>query len=147
MSRSAIDKAILQDSRLVALGFDEDSVLPNYVGDQRPNDKMFMTLLWGDEDNTIRFGDGTGRGFRPLTIWVHMYKKFSTNYARIDSVLNILDDIIMNMVHVEGEDGYTMTLAEKPAGNARSRDMSDRAYETICRSISYRILSRETESV
>jgi len=144
MSRGAIDTAILADSDLVALGFDEDSVLANYDGDERPNDEMFMVLHWGDEVPVLRSGDGNTRNIRPLTIWVHMYREFSTDYSRIDSVLNILDRLIMGMTHVDGEDGYTMTLAEK---NGRSRDLRDRTYETICRSISYKILSRETETV
>lgn len=144
MSRGAVDTAILASNYLIALGFDEESVLINYDGDERPNDKMFMVLHWGDEVPALRSGDGDTRNLRPLTIWVHMYREFSTDYTRIDALLNILDDIIMNLVHVPGEDGYTMTLAEK---NGRSRDLRDRTYETICRSISYRILSRETETV
>ena len=144
MSRGAIDTAIISDAELAALGFDENSVLANYDGDERPNDKMFMVLHWGDEVPILRSGDGETRNLRPLTIWVHMYREFSTDYSRIDAVLNMLDSLIMNMIHVDGEDGYTMTLAEK---NGRSRDLRDRTYETICRSISYKILSRETETV
>lgn len=144
MSRGAIDTAIIADSELSALGFDENSVLANYDGDERPNDEMFMVIHWGDEVPILRSGDGETRNIRPLTIWVHIYREFSTDYSRIDAVLNMLDRLIMSLVHVDGGDGYTMTLAEK---NGRSRDLRDRTYETICRSISYKILSRETETV
>lgn len=152
MSRAAIVDAIAADTRLTALGFHKETsptakdatILMNYSADQRPSDTLFMVLAFGDETPILRSGDGWTRNQRPVTIWVHQYKEYSTDYAHIDGVLNILDEIMLGLVHVDGGDGYTLTLAEE---NGRSRDLRDRTYDTICRSISYRILSRETESV
>lgn len=144
MSRAAIFDALLADSRLVALGFDADSIMINYDGEQRPTDEMFLVLAWETEDTALRGDDNFTRGFRPFTIWMHIYREFSTDYTRIDSINNILDDVFENMIHVAGADGQTVSLVEK-AG--RSRDMRDDAYQTICRSASYRVLSRETVTV
>jgi hypothetical protein len=139
MSRAAVYDAILVDSRLQALGFDASSVLVSYDGKQRPNDKMFMVLRWEAHNIDIRLG----RGPRDLVIWVHMYREFSTDFVRIDDVIEILDDILVNLVQVDGADGRTLTTVES---SGRSRDLKDDSYQTICRSASYRVLSRVTAS-
>jgi hypothetical protein len=144
MSRTAIYDTLLADSRLVALGLDANSLLVNYDGEQRPTDEIFLVLAWMPEDNILRGDDTFNRTVRNITIWVHIYKEFSTDFNRIDRIIDILDDIFANMIHVQGTDGQTVTMVET-AG--RSRDMRDDTYQTICRSASYRVLSRETATV
>lgn len=145
MSRAAIYDAALADSRLVALGLDEDSLLVNYDGEQRPVDRMFIVMGWGTDEIAMKGDDDLFiRRYKTVTFWVHLYREDTTDFSRLDRILDILDDIYLNMVHVQGTDGYTVTTVES-AG--RSRDMRDDAYQTICRSVSYRILSRETASV
>lgn len=144
MARAAIYEALLADSRLQELGIDESSLLVNYDGEQRPNDDTFIVLGWSTDEAGMRGDDRVTRRFKNLTVWVHIYRDVSTDFGRIDSIMEILDDIILEMVHRPGSDGYTVTCAEE-AG--RSRDMRDDAYLTICRSVSYRILSRETATV
>lgn len=148
MARAAILDTILADSRIIALGFHGDpdpNVLINYDGDQRPSDEFFMVLGWGSDTTELRGDDTFSRGPKDLTIWVHMYRELSTDYNRIDDILNILDDIFDSMIHVDGADGYTVTLVDTSPG--RSRDMRDDAYQTLCRSASYRVLSRQTATV
>lgn len=144
MARAAIYDALLADSRLVALGLDTTSLLVNYDGDQRPNDETFVVLGWGDDSIVLRGDDNFTRGFKSLTIWVHIYRELSTDFTRIGDIIDIIDDILTNMIHVDGADGHTVSMVEK-AG--RSRDMRDDAYQTICQSASYRVLSRETATV
>lgn len=155
MSRDAIYKALTTDVRLTALGFHENTstnpdvdnatVLSNYDGVQRPSDVMFMVLGWGVERVELRGDDSLFvRTSRPLDIWVHMYKGYSTDFTRIDDVMNIIKSVMDGLVQAVGDDGYTLTCAEFAS---RSRDLRDDTYETICRSISYKILSRETEPV
>lgn len=145
MSRDAIYQALLAEQRLIDLGFDVTSILPNYDGDQRPTDTMFMVLSWGDETLGLRGNDTEiTRTFRPLTIFVHMYRDWSTDFVRIDKVISIIRDILDHMIHRSGGDGYTLTLADFASA---SRDLRDDTYQTLCRSVSYRILSRETETV
>ena len=146
MSRAAVYDALLADQRLIDLGFDSDSVLINYDGEQRPTDEMFIVLAWQNEDPGLQGDDTFRRNFRNFTIWMHVYREFSTDYGRVDSTLDIIDDIFENMIHVPGADGQTVTLVEVPPGN-RSRDMRDDAYQTICRSAAYRVLSRQTATV
>lgn len=145
MSRAAIYDALLNSAELQAKGFVRSAILVNYDGEMRPVESSFMVLAWNPDEIALRGDDDTfQRDFRNITIWVHILRTDSTDYKDVDSIINIIDNIFLNMIHVAGSDGYTVTLVEK-AG--RSRDMRDDSYETICRSASYRILSRETASV
>lgn len=137
MSRAVILQSILGDSVLSALGFDESNVRSNYDGEQRPSDRMFMVLRWGNVD----FDQRMRRGPRQLTIWVHMYREFSTDYVRIDTVIDRLRTLLADIIDVPGEDGYTLTLVEP---ESFSEDLKDDGYQTICRSASFKVLSRKT---
>jgi hypothetical protein len=144
MSRAAIYDAIVNEPLLTDLGFDKSSVLVNYDGDQRPNDTMFMVLTWNQDSEGLRGDDICFIPVKSLTIWVHVYKQFSTDFLRIDNVLNILDAVLGSMIDVGGTDGVTLSQA---IPGIRSRDLKDDAYQTICRSSSYKILDRVTASV
>lgn len=137
MSRAVIIKSIIEDPMLSAMGFDDSNVRSNYDGEQRPSDKMFMVLRWGELDLDPRILRGTKR----LTIWVHMYREFSTDYVRIDNVIDRLRILLTDIIDVPGEDGYTLTLVDP---ESFSEDLKDDGYQTICRSASFRVLSRRT---
>ena len=137
MSRAVVLKAILDDVTLSALGFDENNVKSNYDGEQRPSDRMFMVLRWGNVD----FDQKMMRGPRQLTIWVHMYREFSTDYVRVDTVIDRLRTVLTDIIDVSGEDGYTLTLIDP---ESFSEDLKDDGYQTICRSASFKVLSRKT---
>jgi hypothetical protein len=141
MARAAVYDAILADQRLIDLGFDKSSVLVNYDGDQRPTDTMFMVLSWGNETPGVQGDDVFSIPTKNLNVWVHMYKQFSTDFVRIDDVLDILDDVLGSMINVDGADGYTLSQA---IPNNRSRDLRDDAYQTLCRSTSYKIIDNVT---
>jgi len=139
MSRAVVYDTLLADSALQALGFDASSILVSYTGKQRPNDKMFMVLRWESHDIDLRLG----RGPRNLTVWVHVYREYSTDFTRIDEVFGVIDAALLDLIHVEGADGQTLTTIE---AQGRSRDLKDDTYQTICRSASYKVLSRVTAS-
>lgn len=137
MSRAVILSSIVADPVLRTIGFDDDNVLANYDGDQRPSDKMFMVLRWGAKELDPRIL----RGPKRLTIWVHMYREFSTDYVRIDEVIDRLEELLTGIIDVPGADGYTLTLVDQ---DGSSEDLKDDGYQTICRSVSFKVLSRKT---
>jgi hypothetical protein len=144
VSRAVVFDAILADGMLGQddVTFDRDNVLVGYDGDQRPSDKMFIVIRWEEPSIDLRGDDSTfHRGPRALSIWVHMYREFSTDFGRIDKALAQLDSLLTNIIDTPGADGQTVTLIE-PEGH--SRDLRDVTYETFCRSASYRVLSRNT---
>lgn len=145
MSRAVVVDAILDSTALSTLGFDETSVLPNFDGDQRPagagDFKMFMVIRWGVDDAPPWPAFGAPNGPKHFDIWVHMPRELSTDYLHIDGVIDILDSIFSDIIDTPGDDGYTLTLIE-PEG--RSRDLRDDGYQTLCRQVSYRMLSRLT---
>lgn len=154
MSRAVIYDALTTDSRMVALGFhvntsanpevDNANVLVNYDGEQRPSDTMFITIGWEEDDEVLRGDDNNTRKFWNFTLYFHMYDKFSTDYMRLIALINTVDEIFEELIHVPGDDGYTLTLIET---GSRSRDLKDESYETICKSANYKLLCRETALV
>lgn len=149
MSRDAIYQAIVTNSDLNALGVNQDRVFPNYAADHRPTDSgVFLILRWEAQpflgaSRLGGFGSGTGmgRGARDLTIWAHLPREESSDYTRLDDVLDIIDGAIIDLVHVPGEDGYTLTLV-RPTG--RSADLTDAGFDTITRNAGYKVLTRRT---
>lgn len=149
MSRDAIYQAIINDEDLNELGIDATTVFPNYALDQRPTDNgIFLILRWESQPyvgaSTLGgFGSGTGmgRGARDLTVWAHLSREESSDFTRLDAVLDRLDIILVDMEHVSGSDGYTLTCV-RPTG--RSSDLRDDGFDTITRNAGYKILARRT---
>ena len=144
MSRAVVYDAILADGSLDMddVTFDADNVKVNYDGDQRPSDDMFLVIRWETPDIDLSGDDGQfQRGPRHLTIWAHMYKEFSTDFVRLDKVIDALDKLLVDIIDRPGADGRTLVMVE-PEGH--SRDLRDVTYETFCRSASYKVLSWKT---
>lgn len=144
MARAVVFEAITAAGQLGLddIAFDSSNVLVNYDGDQRPSDKMFIVIRWETEDIDLRGDDGTfARGPRHVVIWVHMYREFSTDFNRIDTVIEGLDALLTDIINRAGSDGRTVTLIE-PEGH--SRDLRDDTYETFCRSTAFKVLDRPT---
>lgn len=145
MSRAVMLDSLLQDPRLTdplptGLGLNAESILVNYDSEQRPTDEIFIVLGWMPEQTGLVGDDNFTRPIKNLTVWVHMYKEFGTDFTIIDTILDIIDDIYENIIHVTGADGQTVSQVVKVPG--RSRDMRDDAYQTMCRSASYQVLNR-----
>lgn len=147
MSRAAVYDAILADPGLQALGYHGESApgkldgnfLVAYDGEQRPSDNMFMVLRWETETEELRGDDVFKRAKTPCVFWVHMYREWSTDYGHINKTMDALDNVLLNMIHVAGDDGETVTMID---GGDRSRDLRDDGYQTLCRSVQYSVLSR-----
>ena len=143
MSRAVVFSVLSNSTKLQNLGFTSGYILPNYDGYQRPNisinqnNPFFMVLRWGAQ----RFDPRFYRGPRTLDIWVHMAREISTDYSRIDAVIEIIDPLLTGIIDTPGADGQSVTSIEMMG---RSVDLEDPVYQTLCRNASYKIISRNT---
>lgn len=132
MARDAIYRVLKNDSQLAELGGDDFVVLPNFSGDQRPNNNgAFIVIRWGYDD----FDRGLA-GPHHFDLWVHMPASVSTDYVRIDNMIDRCDEIFVaaNDTNIIGGDGRILNAVQR---EGRSRDLVDQGYETICRRASY----------
>lgn len=140
MARDAIYSLLKNDTQLAALGGDGFTVVANFTADQRPNDTgAFLVLRWGTTDYASEVQTS---GPWHFDVWVHIPSALSTDYVRIDNILDRVDALfeIANDADSElaGADGRTVTVIV-PEG--RSGDLEDEGYMTICRRASYQVLS------
>lgn len=144
MARDAVYSLLANDSQLAALGGTGWVVVPNFTGDQRPNDKGgFMVIRWGDTDYEESIQDN---GPHHFDLWVHWPVAVSTDYGHIDGVLERCDELfaaVNDDAEIVGADGKTLT-GIVPEG--RSGDFEDQGYMTICRRGSYQAISYKTET-
>lgn len=136
MARDAVLSLLKNDSELATLGGTGFKVVANYSQDQRPNDVgAFIEIRWGVDD----FDRGL-QGPRHFDVWVHIPVSVSTDFVRIDAMIDRIDDIFAaaNATDTVGGDGVALNYVE-PEG--RSGDLDDEGYMTICRRASYRALS------
>lgn len=147
MSRAAVFTALTTDPDLIEMGIDEDHVFPNYSMDGRPSDGKFLILRW--EESTFNSQTYTGmrngmkRAPRVLTVWAHQPLEISNDFGEIDEILSRVEDVLSELEHVAGADGYTVTCVQP---NGKSRDLKDDAFNTICRTSTFGVLSRKTET-
>lgn len=145
MSRAAVYDAIVAGT-----GLPEDNVLANYSGDGRPSDldpevPEFVVIRW--QESTVvsqtytGMSNGIPRAPRVLEVWAHIPKEVSTDFVRIDEILLNVENALLPMEHVAGNDGYTVTCIGY-AG--KSADNEDPGYNTICRYSAFTVLSRKT---
>jgi hypothetical protein len=150
MTVQAIFDTLAADAELSALGITGDRIFEAHSIDERPvHSGPFMVLKW--EESTLYTQTYTGmqngipRAPRVLTIWVHIPWDETRQFDLIDTILNRVDLILDAMEHVEGADGYTVTLASK---SGRSGNLSDEGFKTITRNAVFGVLYRlETQPV
>ena len=136
MSRAAFYDAITGDAVLNSMGITEDTVFHNWSNEERPtNTGPFVILRWEDEPKPV-WGSELHRGARAVTMWVHFPNELTTDFNRVTSVLDRVDDVVTEVRDAVGADGYTLSFVEC---GGRSADMTDEGFNTIARTGSYSI--------
>lgn len=136
MSRAAFFDALISDPILNGYGFNSDTVFHNWSSEERPTDTTaFAILRWGDEGAPI-WGGEPERGPRQLTLWVHFPRELTTDFDRVNRVLDRIDVVARELRDVAGEDDYTLSFVKV---GGRSGDLLDDGFNTITRNGSYEI--------
>jgi hypothetical protein len=139
VSRAAILELLQGDATLATLGGAGFTVQAGYSYDQRPNDLgAFIVIMWRhtDFDDDIQ-----GNAEQHFDLYVHIPVSVSTDYGRIDAILDQVDAIfreVPDTTPVVGGDGRQLDYV---GFEGRSMDITDDGYKTICRYASYMALS------
>ena len=139
MSRAAVLQALREDAQLNAI-VPSENVITNYSKEGRPNPISpggFMVLRWESTSRAFKKIAGP----RDLTVWAHYPAEKSTDFGRIDAILERVKDVLCDIEDTVGGDGYTVTCIEY-AGE--SGDIKDSGFQTIARNMTFRVLSRPT---
>ncbi|WP_052957042.1 hypothetical protein [Mycolicibacter heraklionensis] len=141
MARDAVLKLLRGDQELADLGGEGFEIETNWSYDQRPNDKgPFIVLTWRPTDFSVAIQGNAGHHFN---IWVHLPSEVSTDYVRIDDILDRIDEIFDAAADeaVAGDDGRQLDCVQR---HGRSPDLTDEDYRTICRYGAYEAFSHKT---
>ena len=98
-----------------------------------PEEHMFFIIRW--EENVPSFAR---YGPHRATVWAHSKDQ---DYGPIDKALEYVKDLVLAAVHLEGEDGWVLTVAE---WRGDSTDLIDDGFNTITRNSGYDVVSRTT---
>lgn len=146
MSRTAVFEALTTSEELNMLGIDENSVFHNYSLEQRPISHLgpFLILRWDAQDAPVFRDSDTGdvKSALRLTIWANFPLEMTTDYSRLDNVLDLCDDALVHLQDTDGIDGYTVS-AVRCMG--RSADFKDDGFQTISKNSGYEVLARRSE--
>lgn len=140
MSRAAVLELLRGDTELATLGGTGFVVEAGFSYDQRPNDLgAFIVIMWRHTDFE---DDIQANAEQHFDLYVHIPVKVSTDYGRIDAVLDRVDAMFTGVAAADppvvGGDGRQLDFV---GFEGRSMDMTDEGYQTICRYASYMALS------
>jgi hypothetical protein len=98
-----------------------------------PEEQMFFIIRWEEHTPSFdRFGP------HRATVWAHSK---DPDFGPIDKALEHVKDLVLGAVHLQGEDGWTLTVAE---WRGDSTDLVDDGFHTIARNSGYDVVSRTT---
>jgi hypothetical protein len=133
MSRAAVYTLVNNDATLDSIGLKKVFAF-QAVDTPAASDKPFVVIRWDVMDP----GVVASRGAHVVTFWVY---DVPADYARIDSIIARIKTLMLGAVHVIGNDGMTLTLAE---WTGDSEDLFDDVYSCVLRTTSFRVISRPT---
>lgn len=142
MARDAVLTLLREDATLAGLGGTGFVVVPNHEADQIPNTRgAFIVIVWGETEFAEEILDN---GPSDFDLYVHIPVAVSTDYVRIDKLIDRCDEILRAVEEtnggVTGGDDRCLTFVGL-AG--RGPDVTDTTYKTICRRASYMALSHK----
>jgi hypothetical protein len=105
--------------------------------DQRPVDTGYFVIIDMQETQTQL---QQHLGPRTMQIWVHTPLDNTRDYGHINTILNRIDDLLLPVDQVTGNDGIRLAQVFR---HARSRNTIDPGWKTATRNALYSVLSDE----
>lgn len=132
--REIIMNALTNDEYLGALGFDENSVFPNWGMYDVPRDRRFLIVRFEEQD--IR-SPAVARGPHIITVWVHQPEEISTDFAAIRDILDEVKGCLLACVD-ETAFGYRISSVKF---SGYGGDFKDPGYNTLTKNAGFEILA------
>jgi hypothetical protein len=103
--------------------------------DERPiHDNYF--IIFDFQETVMAFG-GQHMGEQTFQIWVHIPLDVEREYNDINAIFNRIDDLLLPIEHVTGDDGIRVTMVRR---YARSKNTIDPGWDTATRNALYGVL-------
>ena len=129
---------LVSDVTLNGLGVTDDSLFQSRGLNERPKNQAPFVLVDWQEESRPPFG--RVKPPRRVMVWVHWPSELTNDFSKIDTVLDRIETVLLNMEHVAGADGLTVTCVR---ATGRSGDLKDEGLQTFCRWGAFEVLSRK----
>lgn len=138
MMPSVLYELLANDSELADLLGDGNRIFELQSVDERPIDGGYFVIF--DMQETvigIQSGDAPHLGEQTFQIWVHTPLDEEREYNDINAILNRIDELLLPIEHVTGDDGIRVTGVRL---YSRSKNTRDPGWDTITRFGLYGVL-------
>jgi hypothetical protein len=133
-AREAYARLVYEDSAMQGLGFTQARVWASNALDTPDRSGPFIVI---NVDQQEKIFGMTG----PTTVsyWVHVPREISRDYNLIDLAIEQIKALMENVTHLTGSDGWSLA-----AGTwiDTSRDLTDDAFSTIVKYVTFRTATR-----
>lgn len=134
-AHAAVYTLLSEDAILTSVyGINANRVWNAQSVDTVPRKGPFLVLRW--EEETLERG-GFGRR-EVLTVWAHEARESSTDYTKLNEILDRVEEILKGAIHVTDSDG----VLNQVDYNGRSAEFHDEGHKTITRNAAFRVSSR-----
>lgn len=133
-SRAAYAMIVYGDAEMNSLGFDSSNVFAANAATSVDKDRPFIVIV--SQGTEKSFGI---TGVDLIEYWVHQPKNIALDYSLLDNALTRIRELLVEVVHFSGSDGWTLSGA---SWVDTSRDLTDDAMNTLTKFSTFRVASR-----
>lgn len=133
-ARHALARLVYESSEMQGLGFLEDRVWASNALDTPDRDGPFIVINVDQSEHTFGI-----TGVDTVSYWVHMPRELARDYSTIDLAIEQLIMLMADVVHLAGTDGWSLTSG---TWVDTSRDLTDDAFNTIVKFVTFRVAAR-----
>lgn len=129
-AREAYAKLIYQDPEMQGLGFIQSRVWASNALDSPPRDAPFIVINVDGKEKSFE-----NTGIETVSYWVHIPLEMGRDYSIIDLAIEQIKELMLNVVHLTGTDGWSLTGG---TWVDTSRDLLDEAFNTLVKYVTFR---------